>query len=1114
MENNEFEYNSNDESDSQDEDVEANECNSEEEEIDIEKKRKWSTNTDGPNKKLKGDELPKSLYKQPSAEEMSRLRETEQLFNSNLFRLQIDQLLDEVKIKDKYKKLFYTWFDSLKELLEGLHEYEITISDLSVKQKKKFLNRLFTNYNSNIKTDLDLLIKLKKPQSPTLLGLVKFLPVQGAKFKVDIAVHIPEDCLLPGDYLNNRFRVKQSYYATYLYLNIKKSDLSSDVKCTEGVIEIRPNFSNKILVFLHVLPPENYFKTVRFLPTQNNIRCNLFDSPYQFDEASLRETGTPFYNTHFLHNVTLAQNNRLVEDTLSSLKNIQDGVKLLIIWLQQRELYDNAYGFSDELLTQTILYLTLKRKLNKHMSSYQVVRIVWIFLGTTNWHENPISICEDIKDDVYKDFKAQFDVVFLDQSGSYNLAAFLHYDVYMKIRSEAQLAVTFLDNITFDSFSDLFINKMSSELQYDALLILQDEDCFQNVFNFASIDEKNRHVGFYRHIIIKTLLKFLHKGLNKRVSQIVPISSKDLTNGSFNEITFGLTLDPQHAFSLIEKGPEANTSEAHEFKKFWGELSEIRRFVDGAICEAVYFPAKNVQEKRHIFRNILNFIVKHKLKIEKHYIVAHQFEDMISLKDENSLSLGTCEENSLNVIIAFDEISKEMRDAKLPLIITAVKGASQTFCYTSTYPPTPCVNKLKKGVTIYQNNNIVFKDSLKCDAVPRYVEAVECVIHLGMNSKWPQNLQALRYIQLGFYIELSKYLQSKKIISNVRRDCLDVLYKGFVFRFYIYNPREITELRKYTQTDGTVAFKDTAESIQMEYKLQFVPQIIGALHGIQSENPCFGPTSCLIKQWMRAQMIDEYHIPDIVIDLLNAYLFIDSAPYRTTNLPQIGFLRFLKFVAHCDWNLQLIIVNFNNELTKESIDEFQTKFQQARHEFPTLAILTSYDSDKFACSKNCTVEILNRLATLAKCTYTIVQQGIADSNLAINELFVANFQGYNVIIRLKPFLNSKKSQNSVSIKHEDAAKRIPVVNFVPVENYVKELRDHYGNLALFFYNPHGGNVIGVLWKPTIFESKQFKISNIDGRKVDQNNLVLNTEAVIEDFSILGNGLVESIKKVS
>lgn len=85
------------------------------------------------------------------------------------------------------------------------------------------------------------------------------------------------------------------------------------------------------------------------------------------------------------------------------------------------------------------------------------------------------------------------------------------------------------------------------------------------------------------------------------------------------------------------------------------------------------------------------------------------------------------------------------------------------------------------------------------------------------------------------------------------------------------------------------------------------------------QNPSYGVTSCLIKRWLRSQLIDNYHFPDLAIDLLNASLYMQSAPYVASSLPQIGFLRFLKFFSEFDFNNQLIVINFNEKLTGTTI---------------------------------------------------------------------------------------------------------------------------------------------------------------------------------------------------
>lgn len=48
-------------------------------------------------------------------------------------------------------------------------------------------------------------------------------------------------------------------------------------------------------------------------------------------------------------------------------------------------------------------------------------------------------------------------------------------------------------------------------------------------------------------------------------------------------------------------------------------------------------------------------------------------------------------------------------------------------------------------------------------------------------------------------------------------------------------------------------------------------------------------------------------------------------------------------------------------------------------------------------------------------------------------------------------------------------------------------------------------------RPSALEIKDLKVSNISGRKCNNNNeLALNISAIIQDFYVLGKGLVEAI----
>ncbi|XP_026667809.1 nucleolar protein 6-like [Ceratina calcarata] len=75
----------------------------------------------------------------------------------------------------------------------------------------------------------------------------------------------------------------------------------------------------------------------------------------------------------------------------------------------------------------------------------------------------------------------------------------------------------------------------------------------------------------------------------------------------------------------------------------------------------------------------------------------------------------------------------------------------------------------------------------------------------------------------------------------------------------------------------------------------------------------------------------------------------------------------------------------------------------------------------------------------------------------------------------------------------------------------RERINGYDEFALFFHDTYGGTLIGVLLKPQALEMKDFKVSNINGRKYNADGrLFLNLSAMIQDFYILGNGLVDSI----
>lgn len=86
-------------------------------------------------------------------------------------------------------------------------------------------------------------------------------------------------------------------------------------------------------------------------------------------------------------------------------------------------------------------------------------------------------------------------------------------------------------------------------------------------------------------------------------------------------------------------------------------------------------------------------------------------------------------------------------------------------------------------------------------------------------------------------------------------------------------------------------------------------------------------------------------------------------------------------LAFTNWKTEMILFNFNDELSKENIEKLDTKFITARDSFPSLCIITSNgDADKYAIwtKERPLVEILARITLLARHAIDLIQTNIVD----------------------------------------------------------------------------------------------------------------------------------------
>ncbi len=103
-------------------------------------------------------------------------------------------------------------------------------------------------------------------------------------------------------------------------------------------------------------------------------------------------------------------------------------------------------------------------------------------------------------------------------------------------------------------------------------------------------------------------------------------------------------------------------------------------------------------------------------------------------------------------------------------------------------------------------------------------------------------------------------------------------------------------------------------------------------------------------------------------------------------------------------------------------------------------------------------------------------------------------------------------------------------NYDPIPHYIQELKQSFGDIALFLYDELGGDTIAVVWKPKAFLPQPMKISQMfcrtpvilpssiaDQQKKQKKQgdqvvmLVPNILEIVSSFKKIGEGLVESVQ---
>uniref|UniRef100_A0A182JL85 Nucleolar protein 6 n=1 Tax=Anopheles atroparvus TaxID=41427 RepID=A0A182JL85_ANOAO len=1069
----------------------------------------------------------KELYKPPTVEEINRLKETENYYHSHLFRMQAEEMLKEVRVPVKVGRFVQVWVEEFKEFLETIEDGDRGLLDLSYENVKY---PLVLGRSEHLQKVL-----IKERFQYVQQRAVRIVGGGGGTLRtsfgkplvVDLMLIMPEKCLHKDDTLNLRYHCKRAHYLCTIAERLLQPDvrqLASEVRFEplkgdrlKPVLVMVPadeKFARKVQFRLHAIPAGGKFTQKRFLPDRNNVRPALIGAGHLASTEEYARLPTPHYNSSILYDLRLAKNSELLEGMIQS-ESVQEAIVLLKIWAHQRCFDQGRYGFDGGLITFYIAYLLQSKRIYNNMSSYQIMRLFWNQLAGSSWDKEGISF-DPCNSDALPLFFRFYEVVFLDPLGALNITANLPVDLYRRVRHEAALAIRLLDDRKINSFLPLFLASYPAFSQYDHLVTLNEPGLIAATIESFAVDADRLDYMADPHALFTRMVeKLLRKGLGPRITYLVPLAGE----GKAESCTLGISMNGSEAFTLVDKGPEAIDTVASEaFRQFWRGKAELRRFKDGSITESCVWgeSTDTIGQKRLIVRSIVLFLLKAHFDIPTQQVgyLASQFETVVQPWPPKEIVAmhETVEERSLAVIRAFDTLGRMMRDLqKLPLTINAIMGTDGVFRYTDPDPPRPTAS----GLIV--NGQLVFLCGKPAHAT----------IQLEASGKWPEELVAIRRLKTAFYLQIAESIVAMKgpagkPVALASNDYLDVLYEKYVFRFVIIHQREIGILREYLSTNQVTRLqKDTDESIALEMQATILPKLSSVLHGLHQQFFSFGSVAAIAKRWLYSQLIDPFLWPDECTELLLASLYLNQ-PLQPPIQPQTGFLRWLQFVASTDWSKEMIVVNISDELEAETIDELEKRFMERRDTFPPLTIVTPFDGERFGFfgRRAPTVQILNRVTLLAKAAIAMIDTNFCTIYKKVKHFFQPSYEGYNVIIHLDSSILvpiGVRDVESIGVRKAPslfahAPDKEPAAGLDPAQSYLRELREAYRQFAIFFYDPCGGNRIAVLWRPEALEEKPFTTSNVNGRLLSEDGtLRLNVDALVQDFKILGQGLVKSIE---
>ncbi|XP_043241314.1 nucleolar protein 6-like [Amphibalanus amphitrite] len=1070
------------------------------------------------------------LRRPPTAEELISLRQTQNLFHSNLFQLQTTEMLAEITPSEKQASSLSAWLSELRQWLAALPT-----------RPSRPLRRQPWLQKSGLAVPLPVTLPEEPAADQLPFGFAPPTAVteSGALAAgvlerggtVDLLLEMPPSCVQTGDIVNARYARKRALYLTFLATRLRSCELVSSCEFTllgsdplRPALLLRPSArgARKHSVRLLPVPPAGVFPPERLAPTASAVQ-----SKWLTGEAvpPQREAPTPRYNSAVLADAAAVELADWCRRRVDEAPAARTALRMLAVWLRQRGLDRGAGAVDLGVLTLFVLWLFQERRLSKLMSGYQVMRNVWVQLTKTDWAAEGITFVANPTghQPALQIFKESFEVVLVAPSGFLNAAWSVSGATYSRLRDEAARAVAYLDDPDVDSFQALFMTPLPFLESMDHVFHISTAPLT------ADLTPSRDYPCGGLQAVLPRVLDTLRRGLTDRVLLLDTARVPDPVwtpaeppPADPDSLTLGVRLSPERLTSIVDKGPDSESREASaQFRRFWGALAGTRRFQDGSIQEAVVWRAETLLEHRMVCRQIVAHLLQLHFRVPPSALryPADGPEALLSqTRQLPSFPYGAGEEAELALSAAFGRLSAVLRRLEgIPLAVAAVLATAPALRHAAPFPPLPEMWHALSGRTVREGANQLLERQTELP-LP-YAPVCDVVVQLEISGKWPEEPEAIRRVRSALHLQIREELGGLGLIASARRDCVLVIYDGYLFRLCVAYPREAAILRLRKQPEAAA---------ELDRRTGQLPKLTSALGALQRQYPAYSASVRLALRWLSAQMMSDL-VPDIAAELLMAQVYIGSAPLPVPQQPSAALLRWLRLLAHTDWRQQPLLVGLNGELTAEQQAPLLARFRTERDRLPALVVFTPYDETGTAWThERPTAVVLQHVQKLASSAHELLTAQLnappasADPLSDWRAIFRPPLEAFDIRIRLRRKQIPRRHQAVDPAGKQSRAdpysklpyEAVPAAEFDPVQRLVAELRAAAAGWALVCHDRCGGDVIGVVVRPDALRPRPLAAFRCEGDMPAGRGgaeVAPNVAGFVDLARTLGGELVEHVE---